>query len=240
MKKTYNNNEYNSMSLIEHLDELRVRLFFVLFFFLIVTIISFIEIKDIINLLQQPAYSIKFLQLAPGEFFFVSIKIALYLGLTFTSPFAIYQTILFILPGLTKKETVYIIPILIGSVLLFFVGLIFSYIILMPAALNFFINYGSDIVEPLWSFEEYFNFILLISFSTGISFQIPIIQILLGIFNIFSSEKMLYYWKYIFVSSTIFSALVTPSTDPITQISLSFALILLYFTSILVLKALKK
>jgi len=240
MKKTYNNNQYDNMSLVEHLNELRIRLFFIVFFFFIVTIISFIEIKDITILLKQPAYNIKFLQLAPGEFFFVSIKIALYIGLVFTSPFAIYQIILFILPGLTKRETKYIIPILIGSIFLFFIGLVFSYIILVPAALNFFINYGSDIVEPIWSFEEYFNFLLLISFSTAISFQVPIIQILLGIFNVFSSNNMLLYWKYILVGSTIIGALVTPSTDPITQISLSIALITLYFMSILILKIIKK
>ena len=240
MKKIYTNNYKNNMSLIEHLQELRERLLIVFIIFFIITLISLIDIKNIAYILEKPAIHVKFLQLAPGEYFFVSVKIAIYLGLIFSSPFSIYQIIMFILPGLTKKEASYIIPILISSVILFFLGIIFAYKILIPAALNFFINYGSDIVEPLWSFEEYFNFILILSFITGITFQIPILQLLLGIFKITSSNTMLKYWKYIIVGSTIISAILTPSTDPITQVFLSLAILGLYFSSIFILKILKK
>nr|YP_009391251.1 Sec-independent protein translocase component TatC [Dipterocladia arabiensis]ARW59395.1 Sec-independent protein translocase component TatC [Dipterocladia arabiensis] len=241
MKKIYvNNNQTTYMSIIEHLEELRYRLFIVLIIFLTITITCIINIKNISFILEEPALGIKFLQLAPGEYMFVSIKIAIYLGFILSSPFAIYQIILFILPGLTNKEALYIIPTLITSIVLFFTGIIFSYKILIPAALNFLINYGSDIIEPIWSFEEYFNFILMLSFSTGIAFQIPIIQIFLGLFNIFSSNQMLIYWKYIVFISTIIGAILTPSTDPITQIFMSSAILMLYISGIVILKALKK
>nr|QCI05846.1 Sec-independent protein translocase component TatC [Dasysiphonia japonica] len=240
MKKIYTNNNETKMSIFEHLEELRQRLFIVLILFLVTTSIFIINIKSISYILQQPALGIKFLQLAPGEYIFVSIKIAIYSGIIFSSPFAIYQIIMFILPGLTKKEASYIIPTLITSICLFFIGVIFSYKILIPAALIFLINYGSDIVEPIWSFEEYFNFILLLSFSTGIIFQIPIIQIFLGIFNILSSNSMLKYWKYIIFISTIIGAILTPSTDPITQIIMSSVILILYISGIIILKTLKK
>lgn len=240
MEKIYTNNNPLNMSILEHLEELRSRFILIFILFCIITTIFLINIKDISLFLEQPALGVKFLQLAPGEYMFVSIKISLYLSIILTSPFAIYQIILFILPGLTKKEALYIIPILISSVILFFFGIIFSYKILAPAALKFLIKYGSDIVEPLWSFEEYFNFIFLLSFSTGITFQIPIIQIVLGFLNLISSKKMLSYWKYIIFLSTIISAIITPSTDPITQIFMSLAICLLYFSGIIILKALKK
>nr|YP_009393732.1 Sec-independent protein translocase component TatC [Caloglossa beccarii]ARW62294.1 Sec-independent protein translocase component TatC [Caloglossa beccarii] len=239
MKKKYINNN-DQMSLIEHLQELRERLFIVFIIFCIITLLSLVDIKNIACILEKPAIHVKFLQLAPGEYFFVSIKIAIYLGVICSSPFGIYQIIMFILPGLTKKEASYIIPILIASIILFFFGLIFAYKILIPAALNFFLNYGSDIIEPLWSFEEYFNFILILSFTTGITFQIPILQILLGLLKIISSDIMLKHWKYIILGSTIISAILTPSTDPITQIFMSFAILSLYFSSICILKILKK
>nr|YP_009392492.1 Sec-independent protein translocase component TatC [Caloglossa monosticha]ARW61054.1 Sec-independent protein translocase component TatC [Caloglossa monosticha] len=240
MKKTYIHNNNDNMSLIEHLQELRERLFIVFVIFCIITSLSLISIKDIAYILEKPAIHIKFLQLAPGEYFFVSIKIAIYFGVIFSIPFGIYQIIMFMLPGLTKQEAFYIIPILITSIILFFLGITFAYQILIPAALNFFINYGSDIVEPLWSFEEYFNFILILSFSTGITFQIPILQILLGIFNIVTSNTMLKYWKYVVLGSTIISAVLTPSTDPITQLFMSLAILSLYFCSICVLRVLKR
>nr|QCI04644.1 Sec-independent protein translocase component TatC [Apoglossum ruscifolium] len=240
MRKIYTNNNRTNMSIIEHLEELRVRFGIVFTIFCTITTLFLINIKNISFILEKPALGIKFLQLAPGEYIFVTIKMSVYAGIIFSSPFAIYQIILFILPGLTNKEALYIIPTLIMSIILFFIGLIFSYKILIPAALNFLISYGSDIVEPLWSFEEYFNFILLLSFSTGLAFQIPIIQILLGLFNILSSNNMLYYWKYVIFISTIIGAIITPSTDPITQIFMSLAILILYLSGILILKSLKK
>nr|QCI09042.1 Sec-independent protein translocase component TatC [Inkyuleea mariana] len=238
MKKQWN--AKIEMSILEHLEELRYRVFITLIIFFITTIISFFYIKNISYFLQQPALGIKFLQLAPGEYLFSSIKIAIYTGFILSSPFSIYQIILFITPGLTKKEAYFLIPILISSIILFFIGIFFSYTILAPAALTFLINYGAEVVEPIWSFEQYFNFILLLLFSTGITFQIPIIQIVLGIFNIFSSQQMLSSWKYIVFISTIIGAILTPSTDPITQIFMSSAIMMLYLSGILVLKTLKK
>lgn len=105
-------------------------------------------------------------QLAPGEYFFTSFKITLYAGLLVSSPVIIYQIIQFAAPGLTPKEKKVIIPIIVGGLVLFFLGIIFGYYILIPAALQFFINYGAEVIEPLWSFEQYCDFILLLLCDT--------------------------------------------------------------------------
>jgi sec-independent protein translocase protein TatC len=228
------------MPISDHLDELRTRLLIILIIFGTSTVICLSQIKPLTMLLQQPAYGVKFLQLAPGEYFFVSMKIGLYCGILSSCPFAIYQLLQFILPGLTKKETTFLIPSLIGSISLFFLGIIFGYGILAPAALNFFVNYGADIIEPLWSFEQYFDFILLLLLSTGIAFQIPILQIILGLLDILSSKQMLSVWKYIIVLSTIIGAILTPSTDPFTQLIMSGAILGLYFMGIVLLRFLNK
>lgn len=238
MKRQWENR--SAMPIAEHLEELRQRTFISLSIFFIFNIICFIYIKNIAYVLQQPAIGIKFLQLAPGEYFFVSIKVAIYTSIILSSPFTLYQIMLFILPGLKKQEIYLIIPALVSSIILFFIGILFAYKILAPAALSFLINYGSEIVEPIWSFEQYFNFILLLLLSTGLAFQIPVIQIILGILEILSSTNMLSYWKYTIFLSTIIGAILTPSTDPMTQICLSLAIILLYFSGILVLKIINK
>nr|YP_010986177.1 Sec-independent protein translocase protein TATC [Polyopes affinis]WOL37095.1 Sec-independent protein translocase protein TATC [Polyopes affinis] len=238
MKKQLN--EKAEMSMLEHLEELRQRFLIAFTIFCVTTTICFLYIKNISSLLQKPAIGVKFLQLAPGEYLFASIKVAIYTGILLSSPFTIFQILLFILPGLTKKESSFLIPTLVSSIALFFLGILFSYKFLAPAALQFFINYGADIVEPIWSFEQYFNFILLLLFSTGLAFQIPVIQIILGLFDILSSERMISYWKYAIFISTIIGAILTPSTDPITQIIMSSAILLLYFSGILFLKTLNK
>mmetsp|Transcript_34445 Transcript_34445/g.135530 ORF Transcript_34445/g.135530 Transcript_34445/m.135530 type:complete len:125 (-) Transcript_34445:1840-2214(-) len=105
-------------------------------------------------------------QLAPGEYFFTSFKVTLYCGLLLSSPILIYQIIGFAAPGLTKREKQILIPITIGGLLLFFLGILFGYFVLVPAALAFFISYGADVIEPLWSFEQYCDFILLLLCDT--------------------------------------------------------------------------
>jgi sec-independent protein translocase protein TatC len=128
----------------------------------------------------------------------------------------------------------------IGSGVLFSGGLWFSYAFLVPAALKFFIAYGSDVVEPFWSFDQYFNFVAVLIFSTGLAFQVPVIQIVIGLLGIISGKMMLSSWKYVIVISTILGAIITPSTDPITQILLSGALLALYLSGAGVLILLKK
>nr|ARW68311.1 Sec-independent protein translocase component TatC [Chondria sp. (in: red algae)] len=241
MKKIYYDKAINKeMPIINHLIELRERVITSLVILLFLTIVCLNYSKEITMVLQQPALGIKFLQLAPGEYLFVSIKVALYSSFLISMPFSFYQISLFILPGLTQQESRYTISILIGSIVLFFLGILFSYKILIPITLKFLINYGSDIVEPIWSFAEYFNFIILILFSTGISFQIPVIQVCLGITNVIKHEKMLESWKYIIFFATILGAIITPSTDPITQIIMTFTIVSLYLSGVLTLKILKK
>jgi len=228
------------MSLFDHLEELRSRLFYSLIAIAVGMIGCFIVVKPIVKLLEVPAQGVKFLQLAPGEYFFVSIKVAGYSGLVLSSPFLLYQVIQFVLPGLTRKERRLIGPVVIGSSVLFLFGLGFAYIALIPAALNFFINYGENVVEQLWSIDRYFEFVLLLMFSTGIAFQIPIIQILLALLGIVSSTKMLSGWKYVLLGATILGAVLTPSTDPLTQSLLSGAVIFLYLGGIGTVKLLGK
>merc|ERR1712194_414854 len=88
-----------------------------------------------------------------------------------------------------------------------------------PSRIKLFLNYSEEVLEPFWSFDQYFEFILVLFYSTGLAFQIPIIQILVA-------------WRYVILISTILGAILTPSTDPLTQLLLSFAIILLYISGL--------
>jgi sec-independent protein translocase protein TatC len=220
------------MSLFDHLEELRMRIFYALIAVVIGVIICFVNVNRIVEVLEIPAQGAKFLQLSPGEYFFVSIKVAGYSGLLIASPFILYQIIQFVLPGLTRRERRLIGPIVLGSSVLFVAGLVFSYFALIPAALNFFINYGADVVEQLWSIDRYFEFVLLLLFSTGLAFQIPVVQLLLGMLGIVSSRQMLSGWRYVILGAAVLGAVLTPSTDPITQSLLAGAVLGLYFGGI--------
>ena len=218
----------DEMALSEHIEEFSQRLIFCIIALLTATLTCFADIRQIVKVFQAPALGVKFLQFAPGEYFFASIKIAVFSGILITSPLILYQIFLYVLPGMTKKERDILLPMTIGSGLLFGVGLCFSYFFLVPAALRFFITYGSEIVEPFWSFDQYFDFIAVLIFTTGLAFQVPVVQIILGLLGIVSGQNMLSAWKYVVVIATTLAAVITPSTDPVTQILMASALLALY------------
>jgi sec-independent protein translocase protein TatC len=220
------------MSLFDHLEELRQRIFYALIAVVVCVIGCFFFVKPIVQLLEVPAQGVKFLQLAPGEYFFVSLKVAGYSGLILSSPFILYQIIQFVLPGLTRRERGLLAPVVLGSGVLFTGGLVFGYSLLIPAALKFFISYGADVVEQLWSIDKYFEFVLSLLFLTGLAFQVPIIQLLLALLGIVSSEKMISGWRFVIMGAVVLGAVLTPSTDPFTQSLLAGAVLGLYFGGI--------
>nr|YP_009028891.1 Sec-independent protein translocase component TatC [Coscinodiscus radiatus]AGH28435.1 Sec-independent protein translocase component TatC [Coscinodiscus radiatus] len=236
----HNNNLTLELPFSEHIEELRQRFFHVFWIILILTCFAFLEVKFIVKILEFPVNEVKFFQLSPGEYFLSTVKISFYTGLLLASPFAIGQIMLFLLPGLTENETKIILPLLFSSLVLFILGLVFSYYALVPAALNFFLDYSNDVIEPFWSFDQYFQFILVLFYSTGLAFQIPIIQVLLGLLNIISAKQMFNAWRYVILISTIVGAILTPSTDPLTQLLLSIAILMLYFSGIGILFLIKK
>ena len=218
----------DEMALSEHIEEFSQRTVFCLILLTLASLICFVDVREIVKIFQAPALGVKFLQFAPGEYFFASVKIATFCGILLSSPVVLYQLFLYIVPGMTKSERDILLPVCLGSGILFFIGLAFSYFFLIPAALRFFIAYGSEVVEPFWSFDQYFDFVAVLLFTTGLAFQVPVVQVILGVLGIVSGQKMLAAWKYVIVICTIISAIITPSTDPVTQILLSGALLALY------------
>nr|WRW10652.1 Sec-independent periplasmic protein translocase [Ascoseira mirabilis] len=213
----------------EHFDELRHRIFYIFICFFFIASFTFYNVKMIVKTLEYPMSTIQFFQLSPGEYFVSTIIISISVGTIFVTPLILNQSLFFFKPALTKNEKNIILILLISSILLFLAGLGFSYFILIPASLNFFIYYSSEVIQPFLSFNQYFNFISTLFFSTGLVFQVPIIQIILSLTKLIDPIKMLNYWRPMVLFSTILGAILTPSADPVTQLLLSLALFFLYF-----------
>jgi sec-independent protein translocase protein TatC len=228
------------MSFFDHLEELRSRIFYALLAVVAGALGCFTVVRQLVSLLEVPAKGVKFLQLTPGEYFFVSIKVAGYGGILVATPVILYQIIQFLLPGLTRRERRLVLPVVIGSSFLFVGGLAFAYYLLIPAALNFLVSYGADVVEQLWSIERYFEFVLVLLLATGLLFQVPILQVVLALLGIVTSQQMLSGWKSVVVGALVVGAIVTPSTDPITQSLLAGAVLSLFFGGVGCVKLLGK
>ena len=219
------------MPLVDHLEELRQRVLSSLLAVVVGAALCLVAVKPRVRMLESPASGIHFLQLAPGEFLFVSLKVAGYAGLTLALPYVLYQGLAFVLPGLTRREQRLIAPAVAGSAVLFVAGLAFAWWALVPAALRFLVSYGADGVEPLWAIERYLDFVLLLMLATGLAFQLPVLQLLLGVLGRVRWRAMLRAWRWVVLSAALAGAVLTPSTDPITMLLLAGAITCLLYTS---------
>ena len=102
----------------------------------------------------------------------------------------------------------------------------------MPAALNFLVSYGADVVEPLWSIERYLDFVLLLMVATALAFQLPVLQLLLAALGVVRAGVMLAAWRWVVLASALAGAVLTPSTDPVTMLLLSAAITALYLVGV--------
>ena len=220
------------MSLVEHLEELRRRILRSLVVLVLAAAAALVVVRPLVRLLEEPAEGIRFLQLAPGEFLFVSLKVAGYAGLVLALPWWLFEGLAFVLPGLTRRERRLLAPAVAGSSVLFFAGLAFAWWALVPAALRFLVSYGADVVEPLWSIERYLDFVLLLMVATALAFQLPVLQLVLGALGLINAGSMLRAWRWVVLASTLAGAVLTPSTDPITMLLLTGAITALYLVGV--------
>jgi sec-independent protein translocase protein TatC len=220
------------MSLVDHLEELRRRILRSLLAVVVAAAGCLLFVKPLVRLLEMPADGIRFLQLAPGEFLFVSLKVAGYAGLSLALPWVLYEILAFVLPGLTRRERRLVAPAVAGSAVLFAAGLAFAWWALVPAALRFLVSYGADVVEPSWSIERYLDFVLLLMVATGLAFQLPVLQLILGALGLIRARTMLAAWRWVLLAAAIAGAVLTPSTDPVTMVLLGGAITALYMVGV--------
>jgi sec-independent protein translocase protein TatC len=220
------------MTLVDHLEELRRRILRSLLALVVAAAACLAFVRPLVRLLELPAGDIRFLQLAPGEFLAVSLKVAGYGGLTLALPYMLYEALAFVLPGLSRRERRLVAPAVAASALLFAAGLVFAWWALVPAALNFLVSYGADVVEPMWSIERYLDFVLLLMVATALSFQLPVLQLILGALGLIQARTMGAAWRWVLLSAAVASAVLTPSTDPLTMLLLAGAIMALYLVGL--------
>ena len=243
----------DSNSFTSHLVELRSRLLNSLIFIFIIFIISYIFAEQIYNFLVDPyANAVKDSQVsrrliftALHETFITYIKVAFFAAIFLGSPVLLIQIYKFIAPGLYKNEKKAILPYLISTPILFLLGGLLVYYLVMPLAIKFFLSFetiGTKTTLPIQleaKVNEYLSLIMRLIFAFGISFQLPILLNLLARIGVVNSQYLKTRRRYVIVIIFALAAILTPP-DPITQVGLAIPLLLLYELSILTVKFTEK
>ncbi|MBK9143991.1 MAG: twin-arginine translocase subunit TatC [Candidatus Melainabacteria bacterium] len=225
-----------SMTLFEHLDELRTRLFRSIAYITVAFFVSLFFCKDIMRFLQKPAGDITFQALSIEEPIMVFFKVAFYTGLVIASPFVLLEVARFVGPGLTRKEKQIVTPALVGGPLLFVAGAAFAYFMLLPPMLHFFSSFGQGVTPINQRLDFYMTLVSSIMLYMGLCFQLPIVLFALSFTGLVNSNQLIKIWRYAVLASSVVAMLITPDPTAFSMLLVMGALIGLYSITIVLLK----
>lgn len=226
------------MSVLEHLEELRFRLFISAVFVIIGLGVSFYFGGDIIEFLKEPAEArggseldLQFIE--PFELFVTYFRVSLLGGLIVGMPMMVYQGLRFVSPGLNPNERRWLYATVFGTFVLFLGGVAFAYYIALPPALDFLLDFGGgEIAKADIRVSSYVDFVTRLLFWTGVAFETPLVVMYLSRFGIVSAGQLLRWWRFAVVAAFVVAAIVTPTIDPVTQSLVAGPIIVLYFLGI--------
>lgn len=218
----------DSMSLIEHLQELRQRLMVAVLALVVGTLISALFAKQILLFLVRPIGGQNLQFLRPTESFVIYMKVALLAGVALAMPVILHQLIRFILPGLTAEERRYLWILVPGGAVCFAAGLLFANFILVPTAVGFLSGFLSDVAQPQWSFDSYISFVTSFLLWIGLAFETPLVVYVLAKLGVIQADTLARQRKFAILGAFILAALITPTPDPFNQILVAIPLILLF------------
>lgn len=237
--------ENNEMGFLDHLEELRWRIIKSLIGIVAGAIITGIFIDWIINyVLFAPAKNtvppLTIINLKPYGQFILYMQVVLVGGAVLSIPNIVYQIWKFIEPALKPGERKYVTGVVIFTTLCFLSGVVFSYFLMLPAALGFFAGFGTAIIENNIAADEYISFILSMVIASGLVFELPMLSFFLSKIGILKPSFMRKYRRHAIVAILIVAAVVTPGPDITSQVLLGVPLLLLYEISILICKLSQK
>ncbi len=231
------------MSFLDHLEELRWRIIYALIGVVAGTIICWIFIDFLVNVvLLRPAQNAgaTLQNLRPFGQIFLYFEVAMIGGVVLSIPNIFYQFWKFIAPALRKNEKKYILSIVIFSTVCFLAGIVFAYFSLLPYTMKFATQFGTTQIKNEFAIDEYLSIIISVMLGAGIIFELPMVSYFLTRLGILTPAFMKKYRRYAIVLIFIAAAFLTPP-DPVSQVVLAVPLVLLYELSIFISKlALKK
>jgi len=220
------------LSILGHLAELRKRLIRSVIAVVITTAISFIFWQQILNILVYPAGDIFLIRTELTEMIGTVMRVCLISGIILAVPYLTYEFIMFVAPALTPKEKRYVYLILPWIALMFAGGVVFGYFILIPPAIRFLTNFGSEIAAAQIRITNYISIVTRLLLAIGLIFELPVVTTFLARLGIVSSQWLASKRKIAIILAFVLAAIITPTFDPINQCLVAVPLILLYELSI--------
>ena len=229
------------MSMVGHLDELRSRIIMIIIAVITITLGSFFLSDHMLDIINKPfistGYKLNIFNLTEG--FLLRVKASLIAAIFISFPLIIYELWKYIQPAVDRKDRKFIVISIIAALVLFYSGLLFTYIFILPFAIKMLISFTPQEMANTIGASKYLNFVLLFSLGMGLMFELPIIVMILSRIGIITPHFLIQKRKYAIVLIFIVAAMLTPP-DVLTQMMLAIPVILLYEISIIISKFIVK
>jgi sec-independent protein translocase protein TatC len=232
-----------------HLVELRTRILIVMAFFMAAFVVAFIFYSPILDFITQPLkdamlnisqtienFDGKITTHKVGGAFVVALKVSFFTAFLASITMILWQGWKFVAPGLYKHEKEMIIPFVIGGSVMFALGSVFAYYVVVPFGFEFLIAFGSENFIPYINIEDYVGFFIKFVIGFGIAFELPIFVMFLARMGLVTDRTLIDFFRYAVLLIFIFSAILTPP-DVLTQFLMALPLVFLYAISILIAKS---
>lgn len=232
-----------SLTLFEHLAELRQRLIMSIWGILAGFVICHNIDQQLFAIIRAPiepylpAGGLVFT--APMDKFVAHLKIAFFGGVILACPWWIYQVWQFVAPGLYKREKKLAAGFIATGTFLFLVGVAFTYFIVFPMAFKFLMTYGGDLDKPMITIDQYLSFFVVTTLVFGVSFELPLVLVTLGMLGIVSQKFLRTYRRYAIVGLSGVAAIVTPP-DLLSMVLMLVPMVLLYEISVILVGLVEK
>ncbi|HET6381350.1 MAG TPA: twin-arginine translocase subunit TatC [candidate division Zixibacteria bacterium] len=226
-----------TMTLMEHLEELRRRLIIIVISILGAAVLGFVVSRPVLILLrsQLPDEYEQLQFLGPADAFAAQLKVAGFLGIALAMPVILYQAWRFIGPGLTPRERRFVWPITLAALLLFVLGVAIGYVII-PYALSFLLNFGEDLAQPNMTIDRYVGFVTTMLLAFGLALEFPVVLIGLSKVRILNYRRLASQRRWAILVIVLFAILLTPGGDPVSSLILSGVMFLLFEGSLQVIR----
>jgi sec-independent protein translocase protein TatC len=241
-----------TMSVMEHLEELRRRIVIAFFAILGGAVVGWFLYPYVLELLRdpfcqylrdnpevRPPAGCDLVFNSPVDAFLTKLKMVGFLGLIVALPVVLYQLWAFIVPGLTSREKRWSIPFIVTSTLLFIAGAAFA-IWTLPRALEFLLGFGGEAIVPLITFDRYIGFVTLVTLAFGVSFLFPVILVFLEAVGVLSWQLLASWRRWAILGISVFAAVITPSGDPYTMFAMMIPMYVFYEASIIIGRIMKR
>jgi sec-independent protein translocase protein TatC len=225
--------EEKSMGLLDHLGELRGVLIQSSGAALAATILCWFWSARLLDILIRPIQEQGIYFTAPNEAFLTRLKLSMVVGLFVVAPFIFFKFYAFVLPGLYRNERRLVTPLLLSTTALFYLGVAFGFLVVIPQVIAFLLGFGTEAMEPLIGVGPYFNFVSHLCLAFGLVFELPLLIFFLSVAGIVDPRLLLKGWRYAIIIIASVSAILTPP-DVISQLMMAGPVLVLYLGSVLV------